>query len=547
MKTFVQASAIALITLSSSLITKADGGGITLKPIGTYSSGIFNAGGAEIVAHDPDKQRLYVVNAQAAAVDVLDIRNPMQPTKITSLVFTNVGGVANSVTVHDGIIAVAIEAVPKTNPGHVVLLNNRFKTLAVLEVGAQPDMLTFSPDGRWLLSANEGEPNSYLLSDSVDPEGTVSIIDLKGGADGVKQSDVRTVNFHAFEPPARLDPSIRIFGPGATVSQDLEPEYIAVSEDSKTAWVTLQENNAIAIIDIKSAKVKELVGLSFKEHSQPGNGFDPSDRDNAAGTGPAIKIGTWPVLGMYQPDGIASYRVNGDDYIVMANEGDGREWPNVTPISNEVVRVAALNLDPTTFPDPSIKTNSKLGRLQVTSTLGDFDNDGDYDALFALGARSFSIRDAKGKLIFDSGDDFEQITALANTNGFNTSHTGNAVDSRSPAKGPEPEGLTIGKAYGRTYAFICFERVGGIAAYDISSPEKPTFEYYINRRDFSVNANATNFLAAGDLGPEGIIFISAKNSPNDKPLVVIANEISGTTTIFQVDKVKKPDNDDDED
>ena len=521
--------------------------GIELKVIGTYSNGIFNAGGAEIVAYDPDEERLFVVNALAATVDVLDISNPKAPVKIASLDFTSVGGVANSVAVHDGIIAVAIESVPKTLPGHVVLLNEDFETLAVLEVGAQPDMLTFSRNGRWLLTANEGEPNGYLLPDSVDPEGSVSIIDLEDGAHDVEQSDVRTITFHNFEPPALLDPSIRIYGPNATVSQDLEPEYIAISHDSKTAWVTLQENNALAIIDIKDARVKKLVGLGFKDHSLPGNALDPSDRDNAAGTGPAINIANWPVFGMYQPDGIASYRADGDDYIILVNEGDAREWPNVTAISNEVVRVGALSLDPTAFPDPAIKTNAQLGRLQVTSTLGDFDNDGDYDALFALGARSFSIRDAKGRLVFDSGDDLEQITALANTNLFNASNTGNARDSRSPAKGPEPEGVAVGKVSGRTYAFIALERVGGVVTYDVSDPKKPRFEHYINRRDPTVNANATNFLAAGDLGPEGIIFIKEDDSPNDKPLVVIANEISGTTTIFQVNKIKKDDDDDDDD
>jgi 2',3'-cyclic-nucleotide 2'-phosphodiesterase / 3'-nucleotidase / 5'-nucleotidase len=515
-----------------------DDHGIALKVIGTYSNGIFNAGGAEIVAHDPDEQRLFVVNALAATVDVLDIRKPTKPKLITSIDFTAVGGVANSVAVHDGIIAVAIESIPKTAPGHVVLLDEDFETLAVLEVGAQPDMLTFSRNGRWLLVANEGEPNSYLLPDSVDPEGTISIIDLEDGADDVKQSDVRTVNFHKFEPPALLDPSIRIYGPNATVSQDLEPEYIAISRDSKTAWVTLQENNALAIIDIENARVKKLVGLGFKDHSLPGNRLDPSDRDNAAGTGAAIKIGNWPVYGMYQPDGIASYRVDGEDYIILANEGDAREWPNVNTVSNEVIRVGALTLDPTAFPDPTIKTNAQLGRLQVTSELGDFDNDGDYDALFAFGARSFSIRDAKGRLVFDSGDELEQITALANTNLFNASHTGNARDSRSPAKGPEPEGVAVGRAFGRTFAFIALERVGGVVTYDVSNPEKPRFEHYINRRDASVNANGTNFLTAGDLGPEGIIFIDEDDSPNDKPLVVIANEISGTTTIFQVIKTK---------
>lgn len=519
--------------------------GITLTPIGTYASGIWNAGGAEIVAHDPGKQRLFVVNALAASIDVLDIKNPAVPTLATSLVFTALGGVANSVAVHDGIIAVALESVPKTDPGHVVLLNSRFKILSVLEAGAQPDMLTFSKNGRWLLTANEGEPDSYALTNSVDPEGTISIIDLSDGADDVKQSDVRTVNFHKFEPPYVLDPGIRIYGPGASVSQDLEPEYIAISADSKTAWVTLQENNALAIIDLKSAKVTRLASLGFKDHLLPENGLDPSDRDNAAGTGPAINISPWPVYGMYQPDGIASFRANGRDYLVMANEGDAREWPNVTPMSNEVVRVGALNLDTNAFPNAALlKTNSALGRLQVTSTLGDFDGDGDYDALFAFGARSFSIRDAKGKLVWDSGDDLERVTAAVNTNGFNVSNTGNARDSRSPAKGPEPEGIAVGEAYGRTFAFIGLERVGGVAAYDVSNPKEPKFEFYVNRRDFSVNANATNFFNAGDFGPEGVIFIAAKDSPNKKPLVVLANEISGTTTLFQMDRKPKVAGDD---
>ena len=537
----------AALLSSTAQVAHAAQPGITLTPIGTYASGIWNAGGAEIVAHDPDKQRLFVVNALAASVDVLSIKNPTLPTLVTSLVFTAFGGVANSVAVHDGLIAVAIESTPKTSPGHVVLLNSKFKTLAVLEVGAQPDMITFSKNGRWLLTANEGEPSSYLLPDSVDPEGTVSIIDLSDGADDVNQSDVRTVDFHKFEPPYVLDPSIRIFGPGATVSQDLEPEYIAISEDSKTAWVTLQENNALAIIDLKSAKVTRLTGLGFKDHLLPENGLDPSDRDNAAGTGPEIKIGNWPVYGMYQPDGLAAFRADGRDYLIMANEGDAREWPNVTPTSNEVVRVGALNLDTNAFPNAAfLKTNSALGRLQVTSTLGDFDHDGDYDALFAFGARSFSIRDAKGKLVWDSGDDLERVTAAANTNGFNVSNTGNARDSRSPAKGPEPEGVAVGEAFGRTYAFVGLERVGGVAAYDVSNPKAPEFQFYVNRRDFSVNANATNFFNAGDFGPEGIIFISAKDSPNKKPLVVLANEISGTTTLFQVDRKAKS-KDDDED
>ena len=236
---------------------------ISLTAIGTYASGIFDSGGAEIVAHDARTQRLFVVNAQAATVDVLSIRDPSQPEKIGQIDVTRFGAVANSVAVHEGVIAVAVENDVKTDPGMVVFFNRHLKLLGVVQVGAQPDMLTFSPDGRWLLVANEGEPNDEY---TVDPVGSVSIIDLRRGPAGVRQRDVRTADFMDFND-AELDASIRIFGPDATVAQDIEPEYIAVSHDSRTAWVTCQENNALALIDIRSARVVELVGLGFKDHS----------------------------------------------------------------------------------------------------------------------------------------------------------------------------------------------------------------------------------------------------------------------------------------
>jgi DNA-binding beta-propeller fold protein YncE len=195
---------------------------ISLTAIGTYASGIFDAGGAEIVAYDPRTRWLFVVNAQAATVDVLSIRDPSRPEKVGEIDVTPFGAVANSVAVHDGVIAVAVENFGKTDPGTVVLFNRQFRLLKAVQVGALPDMLTFSPDGRWLLVANEGEPNNDY---SIDPEGSVSIIDMRRGAAGVRQGDVRIASFTAFNG-AQLDPSIRIFGPNATVAQDIEPEYI---------------------------------------------------------------------------------------------------------------------------------------------------------------------------------------------------------------------------------------------------------------------------------------------------------------------------------
>ena len=515
---------------------------IELTPIGTYASGIFNQGGAEIVAHDSLSQRLYVVNARSNTVDVLDISNPAAPAKVGSINLLLFGGVANSVAVHDGLVAVAVEAVPKTDPGKVVFFDAALNPLSAVTVGALPDMLTFTHDGGYVLVANEAEPSGYG-GNHVDPEGSVSVIDLRRGAASLQQRDVRTADFARFNNLATQLKSagVRIFGPNATVAQDLEPEYIAVSPLDNLAWVTLQENNAVAIIQIHSATIVGIIPLGLKDHSVVGNAFDASDRDNATGNGPAINIANWPVSGMYLPDSIATYSVGAIPFLVMANEGDAREWPGF----REDVR-AGVNtyiLDPTVFPDAGVlKSNANLGRLNVSSVDGDLDGDGDVDRIQCYGARSFTIRNTAGQVIFDSGDQFETILAALHAAGeviFNASHDNNTFDARSPSKGPEPEGLAIGQAFGRTWAFVGLERVGGLMAYDITSPAASHFVTYANNRTFSLGTaiNATNFDTFGDLGPEGIIFIDASDSPNGQPLVVVGNEISGTTTLYQVNQV----------
>lgn len=500
---------------------------INLTVLGTHSNGPpFNTSAAEIVAHDPCTQRLYVVNAQGARIDVLDMQDATAPTKIGMIDLLPYGAVVNSVAVHDGLMAVAVEAAVKTDPGNAVFFDQQLRHLKTIQVGALPDMITFSPDGRYVLVANEGEPNTYhnfgseTNGPSIDPEGSVSIIDLKHGA---ARATVRTATFTAFNG-ATLDPSIRIFGPNATVAQDLEPEYIAVSDDSKTAWVTLQENNAIATIDLRSATVTRLAGLGFKDHSLPGNGLDPSDQDGG------INIANWPLRGVFMPDAIASYKFRGQTFLVMAHEGDSRVYPGFS----EEAKVSALTLDPTVFPNAAeLKKTNNLGRLTVTKVGSDPDHDGDVDALYSFGGRSFSIRTTAGALVYDSGDELEQLTAALRPLNFNASHSNNTFDNRSTSKGPEPEGIAVGKAYGRTRAFIGFERIGGIAVYDISNPFAPEFVDYVNHREFT---NPFNFATAGDLGPEGLAFISAEDSPNGRPLLAVAHEISGTTTLYQINK-----------
>ena len=928
---------------------------IELTPVVSLKSNNPAVVGAEIVAHDKRSQRLFVTTGLAGTVDVFSIGNLGAAAQINSIDVKPYGPVANSVAVFDGLVAAAVEAPVKTDNGSVVFfdINGNFK--GKVTVGALPDMLTFSDNGKTLLVANEGEPNETY---TVDPEGSVSIIDLRHGP---ALATVRTADFKAYDKATLVAAGVRIFGPNATAPQDLEPEFISISHDGKTAWVTLQENNAIATIDVEAAKVTDIHPLGYKDHSEvdaeatiytfdaaelpsigataagqeiplggfsglqfeginpetgaykflthtdrgpnaeptgivrpfllpnftpeiirfelqrstgkltitqrlplqsapgvplsgrpntalsadanqayndevpvdllgnvlpldplgadlegivvnpgdhsfwmvdeyrpaiyhfspegvmidrfvpigtaaaagaapgtfgtealpavlaqrrqnrgfegialdngrlyafvqsplrnpttlsngvlnasknvrvlefnpatlatrqfiyildnadlglgtntradkigdavaigageflvverddddvnndapalvekkiyrfnfngatdvttktgligstgktvdqltraelqangiqpiakmlhvdlpkagygqvqkvegltminaqtlavindndfgvanitvnPGgtfvhnappepiqlgiievaaNGLDASDRDTK------INIRQWPVRGLFLPDGIASFSIDEKTYLITANEGDSRVYPTfsdptaVPPIVegsafNEEARVSSLTLDPTAFPDgPVLKNNSNLGRLTVTKTLGNEDGDGDYDALYAFGARSFSIWNDKLELVFDSGEELERITAAAFPADFNSTHdTLNSFDTRSDNKGPEPEGVVLGKIRGRTYAFIGLERIGGVVVYDVSDPTDPKFIQYVNHRDFT----ATSLANAGDLGPEGLIFIDANDSPSRKPLLVVANEISGTTTVYEIE------------
>ena len=238
---------------------------------------------------------------------------------------------------------------------------------------------------------------------------------------------------------------------------------------------------------------------------------------------------------MYEADAIASYRVKGETYLVMANEGDTRaDWPGF----NEEVRVGAVQedtnvplyvLDPVVFPNAAdLKLAANLGRLVVTNATGNTDSDPQFEKIFVPGGRSFSIRRADGSLVFDSGDEFERKTAQLVPDLFNSSGlpTGsNGFDTRSDNKGPEPEGVAIGKVFGRTYAFIGLERTAGIMVYDISDPHAPFFVEYVNT-------------SPTDISPEGILFISEEDSPNGKALLAVSHEISNTTTIFEINKEK---------
>lgn len=516
----VAALAVAACTLvGTGVATGAEQGvaplGGTAPEIGLSELGRYQGEGAEISAYDPASKRLFVTDAENAKVDIVDLADPAAPALLDSIDTTPYGAGPTSVAVRNGLVAVAIPADPATDPGAVVFFSTEGALLGQAPVGALPDMATYTPDGRYVLVANEGEPNADL---SINPEGSVSIVDL---ANGPSQATVATASFERFNTKQRqLERQGVVFGPGPTVAQDVEPEYVTVDKRSRTAWVTLQENNALAVVDIRRAKITDVRGLGFKEHKRRGNGLDASDRDDA------IRIESWPVGGMYQPDSIASFVVGSSTYLLTANEGDAGVEDALG-----VERVQDLTLDPRAYPNAAdLQLEENLGRLEVTTSVGDKDGDGDFDTLHPFGARSFSIWSDSGRLVYDSGDLIEQTTAQQVPAFFN-SQDGDPeeFDARSDAKGPEPEGATIGQIGSKTYAFVGLERIGGIMAFDVTNPRKPVLQEY----EYAAYQPPAGE-APLDVSPEGVLFIPGQDSPTGSPLLVVANEVSFTTTIYSI-------------
>ncbi len=542
-----------------------------------------------------------MVNAAAGKVDVLDLADPSKPAKLGEIDASAVlaGAEINSVAVHDGLVAVAIQANPKTDPGRMALYSAKdLKLQGHVTVGALPDMLAFTPDGKTVLVANEGEPSDDY---QIDPEGSISVIDVSRPSAPV----ARTAGFAAFngQEAALRAQGIRLFGPNASAAQDLEPEYIAIAPDGKTAWVTLQENNALARLDIASATVTAITPLGHKDHGVAGNEIDASDTDLKA------ELHSWPgVRGLYLPDAIAAYQAGGKTYLIIANEGDARAWgeDNADYFKGdasqgfvEEFRVKHLInakgwggrlgddlpaqlgamaagglLNPATFgycgaidgAPGACRNDDQLGRLTVTWTMGyrtdaaglplRFDKNGQpdpagdrlmYDHLYAFGGRSFSIWDDAGRLVWDSGAELEQFIASDACklgaerdkpckDFFNANHeAGSSLDNRSDNKGPEPEGVAIGQIGEKTFAFIGLERMGGVMVYDVSNPQAPQRVDYLNtREDWTTKDPSTVGAAAGDLGPEGLVFVPAADSPNGQPLLLVGNEVSGTTAVYQL-------------
>ncbi|RLK46712.1 choice-of-anchor I family protein [Microbacterium telephonicum] len=549
-------AAVAAPVTTPLISDSVDGAALKLTPLDTFESGVFGESAAEIVQAYRD--RLYVVNALSGSVTVLDNSDP---TNLRELFALSATGTANSLAIRDdGLGVIAFEAEDKTANGSLVFFDANASSadtaiLGSVTVGALPDMVTISKDGAYAVVANEGEPADDY---SVDPEGSIGVVALPKTVSAPAQAAVKIAGFGAFEAGGTktLDPKVRVFGPdiaapdqGAKplaanrVSRNLEPEYITV--DGTTAYVALQEANAIAVVDLAKAEVGKIMPLGDKDWGTVG--LDASDRDPE--DAPTIDITTYPGLkGLYMPDGIQSYAAGGKTYLVTANEGDAREWgfdengdENAAYFIDEArvkdlgkKGVAGICADSPLSAIPDVQKDDVLGRLKVVTDLGIASGADCYSELYAYGARSFSIWNTDGTLVFDSGDQFEQLQQRLVGQGlvFNASNDNNDDNDRSDDKGVEPENVAVGTVGERTYAFVGFERVGGVAVYDITDPAAAEYVTYVSRRDFTADVESS---AAGDLGPEGIQFVPAHRSPTGQPLLVTGNEVSGTTTVFAVE------------
>jgi len=563
LSTLLLGTAMAGPALAQPHALSVEGAAIALTPIGQHRTGVYLESAAEIVTYDATSQRAFVINAASGQVDVLDLSDPTNPSLAFTIDVSDLGADANSVSSRGGIVAVAVEAAVRTDPGFVAFYDTDGTRLSVVAAGALPDALTFSPDGRWVLVANEGEPADDY---AIDPEGSVTIIDLSNGAENLTEADVRTADFRAFngrEDELRAQ-GIRIFGPGSSAAQDFEPEWVEVASDNRTAYVSLQENNAIAVVDIETATITAVWPLGYKDWSAEGrwsgNGFDASRRGE-------VTIRHWPVFGMYHPDTIRLHEVNGETFILGANEGDAREY-DVDGWWSEEFAIRNLRLDPAAFPEAeALQDREAMGDLLVTSTLGFTNCDPSlstaevqalgfaevreyvsaecvYSALYTYGGRSFGIwRVTEDGLehVWDSGSQMEETVLDLLPDHFNADHRhrDEQLKRRSVNKGPEPEGIAVGEIDGRVYAFVGLERIGGVMVYDITEPAETAFVKYVNNRDFSV-ATMTEGATDTDLGAEGLHFIPASDSPDadGRPLLLVGNEVSGTTAIFAVDRLK---------
>ncbi|MFC0214004.1 choice-of-anchor I family protein [Paenibacillus chartarius] len=500
----------------------------SITKIGSYQAASPNEDGgvAEIVKFNKENGKFYLVNGASnpPSLDIVSLGNGASPEKVKSVAVKELSetegfvyGDLTSVDVNTAVdrVFLAVQEADHRKNGKILVLDYDGNLLDSYEAGAQPDMIKSTADGRYVLTANEGEPREQ----GQDPKGSITILDTTTGVVGNVYFDNPAVIDDAVHIRGAADPSTDLIvgkGSKADAAYDLEPEYIAISENGTIAYVTLQENNAIATIDIVNRTVTSVKGLGLKDLNDPNNKLDLIKDDKAL-------LQNVPFKGIYMPDGIAASQVGDKTYLFTANEGDATEWPG-RENATEIGKIKS-SLTPGTAAADFLSSTSAYNKVEVASDWGK-------DGVYLYGGRSFSVWDASTMTqVFDSGKAFEQMTAERLPSYFNASNTNSTLDSRSTKKGPEPEDIRVGKVGNKTFAFIGLERIGGIMAYDVTNPLAPVFASYVNTRDFAAGLQT-------DTGPEGIEFIPATISPTGKPLLLVAYEVGGTVGVLELNVTK---------
>ena len=526
---------------------------LNLTQIARYSAGQYNVDGGvmEIVAYNQATEWAYAINGQSGKLAAIPLAGLTAGAHVEALTGTEIDvkalveaedstfqyGDMTSVAISPDstTLAAALQAQGSNDAGRVALFtceeDGSLTLEALVETGAQPDMVTFAGDGV-VLTADEGEPREGYGENIADPKGSVTVVD-------VEAQESTVVDFSAFDSQRdQLAEDGIVLKKGSAPSVDLEPEYIAVSGGK--AYVTLQENNAIAVLDIESQAFEGVYSAGFEDHSTTAIDLDKKDDAYDPQTYESL-------LGIRMPDGIAAFTVEGTTYLVTANEGDAREW------GDEDQGTFYLSEDERDFGEEGVTSptgaitaeNSGLEGKVVFFKTEDFDGlDPEKDYVF--GGRSFTVFQATEnglEEVFTSGDDFEALTAQYVPEYFNASNDNAVLDDRSGKKGPEAESVTVGTVDGKTYAFVALERTGGVMAYDITDPEAITFVNYVNTRDFGTTVEGSEeyedgeldkWVTGGDVAPEGLLFLDAASSPNGEPLLLAACEVSGTVAVYQL-------------
>ncbi len=516
-------------------VTGYDNSDSTIKAtqIARYDSGMTNADGGvmEIVDYNYKTGWAYFVNGQTGElvaiplktleekenVDLLDGNDIDVKSLVEDEGFTYGDMTSVAVSPDGTMLTVAIQAEGYNANGRVAIFkcndDGTLKFIQTIETGVQPDMVTFTPDGSKILTANEGEPREGYTSE--DPKGTITIID-------VETKIPINVDFTAYDTAearqSLVDKGI-VIKKNTNPSVDFEPEYIACTNNK--AYVTLQEANAVAVIDINTNTVTGINSLGFEDYSKVPVDIDKKDETYVPKTYESLR-------GIRMADAISVYTVNGTDYIITANEGDSREWGDY--INEKEVNFKDVETSPT---GKITAENSGLTGKVV------FFNSEDYDGLnsendYIFGGRSvtmFKVEDNGIEEVFTSEDDFETITAKYLPEYFNCSNDDITIDDRSGKKGPEAETVTTGKVNDKQYAFVTLERIGGVMIYDITDPTNVKYVNYINSRDFTTNVSTDN-------SPEGLKFIEASKSPTNEALLMAACEVGGTVAVYELEKGK---------